>query len=534
MRKEFILCCFIWVCATCEAQTPTQKSEGIKYPQVVIRAINIIDGTGNPIVGPADVVLTNNRITSITIVGSPGHINQRIDRPSLVSGGREIDGTGKFLMPGFFDMHSHIKSWVDDPTNFDYEFKLLLAHGITSIVDPGCFSGLDIILKTREKSRKNQIVAPRIYAYDGFLRGAKGEKYNTPQDVKVWVDELKKKGADGIKFFGSYPDLMAAALVEAKKVGLGSMIHHGDNFTARWNALNSAQYGMVSIEHFYGFPEMMLAETSIPQWPSNFNYYDEHQRFLETAKMWLQVAPPGSVKWNNTIDSLLKYDVTLDPTFNVYEANRDVKYVATSEWNQYFMMPRLWKSYSPGFGNVHAAYFRSWGTEEELVWKKVYQIWMQFVNEFKNRGGRVTTGTDNNILHVYGFSFVRELELLREAGFTPLEIIKAATLNSAQALNVENEIGTIRVGKVADLVIVTQNPLENLGSLYGVGVPVLDPKTDRMKRVGGVEFTIKDGVVYDAKQLLRDVAEMVKIQKKTEHFEFNQWGLEREFVPPRD
>ncbi len=515
----------------------SQKQKTAKegpYNHLIIRAINIIDGTGNPVIGPADIEIKNNRISSITIVGSPGHISTTVKRPQLEKGGREIDGTGKYVMPGFFDMHGHIKSWVDNPKDFEYEFKLQLAHGITSIVDPGCFSGLDLILETRERSKRNEIIAPRIFAYDGFLRGAKPETYNSPEAVRQWVQALKKKGADGIKFFAHYPDLMKAGLDEARKNGLGSMIHHGNNYTARWNALNSARAGVVSIEHFYGYPEMMLAKTSTPEWPADFNYFDEHQRFLETAKMWLQSAPPHSEKWNNAIDSLLKYRVTLDPTFNVYEANRDVKFVATSEWNQYFMIPKLWHSYSPGYGNVHAAYFRHWGTENETVWKEVYKLWMAFVNEFKNRGGRVTTGSDNNILHVYGFSFIRELELLREAGFTPLEAIKAATLNGAEALKVDNDLGTIRIGKLADLVIVSRNPLADFSSLYGTGSPVLDNKSDKMTRVGGVQYTIKDGIVYDAKQLLREVAEMVKKEKEKENFQFNQWGFSDNFIAPED
>ncbi len=536
LRKLFVHIVFVFSCFLATGQTPKRTEGDGPYKQLIIRAINIIDGTGNPVVGPADIVIENNRIASITIVGSPGHINKNIKRPELISGGKEIDGTGKYIMPGFFDMHGHIKSWVDDPKNFEYEFKLLLAHGITSIVDPGCGAGLDLIVETKEKSKTNEIVAPRIKAYQRLRRDNVGRmipNFNTPEIVRAWVQDIKKRGADGIKFELSYPDLMLAATDEAKKIGLGMMAHHGDNFTARWDALNSAKAGIVSFEHFYGYPEMMLANTSIPDWPDDFNYYDEHQRFLETAKVWLQTVSPHSEKWNNAIDSLLKYDVTLDPTFNVYEANRDVRYVTTSEWNQYFMIPKLWQSYSPGFGNVHAAYFRSWGTENEIAWKKVFNLWMEFVNEFKNRGGRVTTGTDNNILHVYGFSFVRELELLREAGFTPLEIIKAATLNSAEALKVDKDLGTIRVGKLADLVIVTRNPLADLSSLYGTGVPVLDEKSDRMIRIGGVEYTIKDGIVYDAKQLLKEVAEMVKKEKQKENFKFNQWGFSSEFTPPK-
>ena len=80
---------------------------------------------------------------------------------------------------------------------------------------------------------------------------------------------------------------------------------------------------------------------------------------------------------------------------------------------------------------------------------------MTFVNEYKNRGGRVTTGSDSGfIFQLYGFAYVRELELLREAGFHPLEVIRSATLNGAEALKMDDQIGSIEVGKLADMVLV--------------------------------------------------------------------------------
>src|SRR5258707_1536737 len=112
---------------------------------------------------------------------------------------------------------------------------------------------------------------------------------------------------------------------------------------------------------------------------------------------------------------------------------------------------------------------------------------MTFVNEYKNRGGRVTVGTDAGFIYeLYGFSYVRELELLREAGFHPLEIIRSATLYGAQALGMEKEIGSVEVGKLADFAIVDQNPLENLQVLYGVVAIKLNADTKAV-RLGGVK-----------------------------------------------
>ena len=152
---------------------------------------------------------------------------------------------------------------------------------------------------------------------------------------------------------------------------------------------------------------------------------------------------------------------------------------------------------------------------------------MTFINEYKNRGGRVTAGSDSGFIYqLYGFAYVRELELLREAGFHPLEVIRSATLNGAQALGMDDKIGTVQVGKLADFVIVEENPLQNLKVLYGTGAIKLTPENE-VVRVGGVKYTVKDGIVFDAKQLLEDVKKMVKDSKTKDDFEITQPGMEK-------
>jgi len=104
------------------------------------------------------------------------------------------------------------------------------------------------------------------------------------------------------------------------------------------------------------------------------------------------------------------------------------------------------------------------------------------------------------------------LEMLREAGFTPLEVIRSATLYGAQALGMEKDLGSIEVGKLADLVIIDQNPLANLQVLYGTGAIQVTPD-NQVVRVGGVKYTVKNGIVYDAKKLLDDVKKIVSNSK---------------------
>ncbi|HSM52858.1 MAG TPA: amidohydrolase family protein, partial [Erythrobacter sp.] len=117
-----------------------------------------------------------------------------------------------------------------------------------------------------------------------------------------------------------------------------------------------------------------------------------------------------------------------------------------------------------------------------------------------------------------GFAYIGELEMLREAGLTPLEVIRAATIDGARELQDpkggEPAFGSIAEGKLADLVIVPENPLANLKVLYGTGHRRLNRETNQLETVGGVRWTIKDGIVFDAPALLESVAQMVAEEKR--------------------
>ena len=228
------------------------------------------------------------------------------------------------------------------------------------------------------------------------------------------------------------------------------------------------------------------------------------------------------------MDQLLELDFTLDPTFNIYEASRDLHRARRAEWHELYTVPDLWRFYMPSKIS-HGSYWHYWGTEEEVDWRDNYKLWMTFVNEHKNRGGRVTAGSDSGfIFQLYGFGYIRELELLREAGFHPLEVIQSATFNAAEALGLEDEIGSVEIGRKADLILLEENPLKNLKSLYGTGAIKL-AEDNEIVRVGGVSYTIKDGVIYDAKQLLMDVKEIVDEAKAAEDFKINQPGMDALF-----
>ncbi len=493
-----------------EKAPPRSEGDG-PFTKLIIRGVTLINGNGAPPTGPVDIVVEQNIIKGIYNVGYPGLPILEQDRPKASPGDKVLDAEGMYLLPGLIDMHGHIGG-TGQGTPSEYVFKLWLGHGITTIRDPSAGNGLEWVLEHKKKSANNEITAPRIFAYTGFGQGAK-ETISTPEMAREWVRQNANNGADGIKFFGAAPNIMQAALEENKKLGLRSAMHHAQMDVVRWNVLNSARAGLTSMEHWYGLPEAMFTDKKIQDYSLDYNYRNEQDRFGEAGKLWKQAAPPYSEKWNAVMNELLELDFTIDPTFNIYEASRDLMRAYTAEWHQIFTLPSLWEFYRPS-KRSHGSYWFNWGTEQEVAWKENYKLWMTFINEYKNRGGRVTAGSDSGFIYqLYGFGYIRELELLREAGFHPLEVIMSATLNGAEALGTDDMLGSIEVGKYADFVILEENPLENLKMFYGTGTIRLNDANE-VERVGGVKYTIKDGIIYDARKLLQDVKDMVDAEKQ--------------------
>jgi imidazolonepropionase-like amidohydrolase len=445
-----------------------------------------------------------SRIASIHNVGFPGVPISEDGRPA--AGDRVLELEGHYLLPGFVDLHAHFGGG-EQGVPAEYPAKLWLAHGITTIREPGSFNGFDWVLEHQQRSERNRIAAPRIVPYVGFGQGRDGPLLE-PDEARAWVRDAARRGARGIKFFGAPPAIMRAALDEAQKQGLGSAMHHAQLDVAHWNVLDSARAGLTTMEHWYGLPEALFEDRVIQDYPADYNYSNEQHRFGEAGRLWEQAAAPGSEKWNGVRDELIGLDFTINPTLSIYEASRDLMREMNADWQTDYAHPALWDFFQPS-REAHGSYWFDWTTADEIAWKENYRLWMMFLDDYKNHGGRVTLGSDSGyIWKLYGFGYVREMELLQEAGFHPLEVLRAATIHGAQVLRMDDRIGSIRPGKLADLVVTAHNPLENFKVLYGTGHFRLD-EAGQPARVGGVRYTIKDGVVYDARELLADVRALV-------------------------
>ncbi|MFC2156471.1 amidohydrolase family protein [Acidobacteriota bacterium] len=486
-----------------------QSAEHAKiYKRVLIKNAMVIYGNAEPPFGPTNIAIEDGRIARVGRVGR----NWKADAV--------IDATGKYVMPGIINGHMHLQdSRGGLPQPLQYEMNLYLAAGATTVRDVG--ASWTKAKKWREESANHTMIAPRILLYERIW-SSKGT--HKPELVREGVRYAKEQGVDGLKVSGMDRDLVEAFLDEAHKQNLRTAVHIAvDESTAKdW-----AELGVTSIEHFYGVADAAL--DGIQNFPPEHNASNEIHRFGRAGELYIQ-PNLNRKKLSKILDLMIENNVSWCPTFSIYVASRDVIRAKNVPWFKDYLHPTLEKYFNPSFRN-HGSYFLGWTNTQEVRWKKNYQVWMDAVKEFGVKGGNITVGDDAGFIYqIYGFGQVHEMELLEEAGFHPLEVIKMATANGAKMIGMEDQLGRVRQGFIADLLVVNGNPVEDLRLLNPYGTDVLtyegkpinnysvvdrsDPKF-KVERGGGIEWTIKDGIPYHVPTLMKEVKDMVQ-QARTE------------------
>lgn len=482
MRARLAL--IILITATTVFSQGKAPVHGKRAQTMVITNGIMVDGVGTPAEGPVDIIIKGNRIDSIH--------RHRPKADYLKSADVILDAGGQYILPGFINIHGHLQdSRAGLPQPFAYQQKLWLGSGITTVRDVG--SDSDKALAERRKSANNSIAAPRFYLYMGFPGG------KTEAEIRKGIRALKKKGADGMKIHQIDLQTLEIATDEARRQGLKIAYHIGVEDA---DADDAARLGISSIEHWYGVPDAALL--GVQQFPADFNYSNELHRFRYAGRLWREADPD---KLQGVLQHMADANVAWAPTLVIYEASRDVQRALTQPWYDDYLHPALEKFFTPNPA-YHGSYFFGWTHTDEVFWMENYRIWMKALMDFEDLGGVIAAGEDAGFIYqVYGFAYLRELQLHEEAGFQPLEVIRHATYNGAKVLGLEQELGRIKAGYLADLVIVDGNPLDDLGVLLPNG---LMPEWDTIRdNRGGIVWTIKDGIPYHAPTLFKEVRELV-------------------------
>jgi cytosine/adenosine deaminase-related metal-dependent hydrolase len=497
----------------------TQRFEGLAegpFNRLVIRNVMIIPGHGGPPTGPHDILIEGNVITDIRSFDPVAAERARAaGRPiERWDGDRVIEGNGMYVMPGMFDLHHHVRG---EELPLEYTYYLKLAHGVTTTV-PASDGRAAQIQKDQAAAERYQKLAPRMFPIWGWGQGTKAtrEQLESAAEAPRIAREMVQQGARVVSVggLGWNRELFGAVCKAVWDAGGTTTVHLPPSTNAVVNAVEAARLGVTFIEHHYGYAESALPR-STQFFPRNYDFDNENHRFREAGRVWEEAGwnPESRARLlNDVAQALVESGVTMLPTRVVYEANRDILRAQSLPWHEKYTHQALMRWNVPTEG-YHGAFHWDWTHDDEETWRYAFDLWAQLIYQFNKRGGRVAMGTDDNyIWATAGFSNVRELQLVRESGMHSLEVLKAATHNSAQTLR-EPHLGLVRPGYLADLIIVDGNPAENFRHMYAFGAIRMNER-GQVYRTRGIVHTIKDGVVIENPRLMEVVARMVAESKQ--------------------
>ena len=386
---------------------------------LVLNGATLIDGTDGPQKNNSVIIINNNKIIAVTSQNNYSSFN--ISNGSLTNG-RVLNLTGKYIMPGLFDMHAHVagvrKNSYDQATSEDM-LRMLLNYGVTTVRNPGGPTNETVHL--REEVLSGNLSGPEIFTAGRLLNTPEfpipfvERQVTTEEEVREEVRRQAAAGVDYIKLYvGLKPDLVKAAIEEAHSQGIKVI---GHLYLTSWT--DAANLGIDFLTHGVPVSPFLLPE-------------DEQRIFNLTGggpfdhSLWLDLVDLNGTEIRNMIDSLVQNHIPIDPTLSIYEA-----------------------IFKHGIQDP----------QNEQRWNTVLQL----TKMMHDSGIKILSGTDiPNFDLVAGESLHHELELLVEAGINTSDVIKIATKNGAEALDLINQTGTIESGKEADILILSANPVTDI------------------------------------------------------------------------
>ena len=442
--KAVLCACFAFFCGA-GAFASAQPTPEARQTVLALTNVTVIDTTGSRSGQRATVLINGDRISEI---GEP-------DKTSIPSGAQTVDGTGKYLLPGLWDMHMHL-SLVGDSA-----FPLLIANGVTGVRDMG--GDLDQIDRWRDEIKKGTRPGPRIIRAGPIVDGPRKEAgqhrltVNDAAEARQAVGSLKKRGVDFIKVYHFLSrDSYFALADEAKKQAIAFVGHIPNGVSPQ----EASDAGQRTLEHCTAFLQAFMAQEHPDGYTQKQLMAGAFEKLAgEQGKALFQAMAKKGAWHTPTVvvaqSSLLRPELAAKP-----DDRR--KYIAA-------ITKEHWEKNNPVPQNVSA--------EDMAERKKALERMLELVGAMRRAGVSLLAGTDPPTREVFpGFSLHDELGLLVRAGLTPLEAIQAATLNAARCLGISDSYGTIEKGKVADLVLLEADPLAAIANTQKIAAVVVAGK----------------------------------------------------------
>ena len=422
---------------------------------IVIQGGTLIDGTGRAAIADSVIVIRDGKFAG---VGKRGDV-------TIPQDAELIDAKGKTILPGLIDGHCHYRDWMGE---------VYLAYGVVTC--PNISNNpVEWIIAQREGVKNGSVRGPRVWASANIIDGPPPEGtgvlrrqrtsiiVDSEEEARKAVRGLVAQGVDGIKLFERLkPQVAKAAADEAHKLGRPVFGHTLDIFTAAAN-------GYQSVEHSWSVVYTSIQDTK----KRNDLDMARMRRKIDTAEVHAYMEP---ATFDKIIRAMIEKNVHWSTTWATWfrplsvhaddMKRRELALLKNSQLK--YLPPYILKDTESFF-----AKYEKMAPEKRKEIVAGYKMLQEFVHKFAAAGGKIHTGSDPNHV-VPGYALHAELEMLVEAGLTPLQAIRTAALNVAEAWGKEKEFGSVENGKVADLIIVGGDPLKNISDTQNVEAVFVD------------------------------------------------------------